>query len=268
MAIMPFTPAGAGTEIDYPTGDNRPVGETPRHINNMVKLRDALDRHYADNPLVFAAANMFVYYVRGDRLKHVSPDVFIVFGVPKDKPRKNYLVWEEDGHTPDLVVELTSASTREEDLNDKMQLYAQVLGVREYILFDPYAEYLDPPLQGYRLREGEYAPLELVAGRLPSEVLGGLQFERDEGDLRLYNPLAGSWLPTEEELRHAAETDRERERTDRLRAEEERDRERAAREREQNARLRAEEENQRLRQEIESLRQRSADEGNGRGATG
>lgn len=261
MATMPFTPTDAGAGIDYPTGDNRPVGETPRHINNMVRLRDALDRHYAGDPLVFAAANMFVYYVPGDRLKHVSPDVFIVFGVPKDKPRKNYLVWEEDGHTPDLVVELTSASTREEDVDDKMWLYARMLAVREYILFDPYAEYLDPPLQGYRLRNGEYLPIEPVAGRLPSEVLGGLQFERDEGDLRLYDPATGAWLPTEEELRLAAE-DRAR------RVEAERERAETAREREHAERMRAEAEVQRLRQEIERLRRASGDGGNGQGANG
>lgn len=261
MATIPFTRPVTGAEIDYPSGDNRPVGETPRHINNMVKLRDALDRYYAGDPLVFAAANMFVYYVKGDRLKHVSPDVFIVFGVPKDKPRKNYLVWEEDGHTPDLVVELTSASTREEDVDDKMSLYARMLAVREYILFDPYAEYLDPPLQGYRLREGEYTPIQPVAGRLPSEVLGGLQFERDEGDLRLYNPATGARLPTEEELRLAAEDRARRVEAERERAEIDRERERAER-------VRAESEVERLRQEVERLRRASADGGNGQSANG
>lgn len=268
MATIPFTRPATGDEIDYPSGDNRPVGETPRHINNMVKLRDALDRHYADDPNFFAAANMFVYYVPGERLKHVSPDVFVVFGVPRDKPRKKYLVWEEGGRTPDLVIELTSASTRDEDVDDKMWLYRQMLGVREYILFDPYAEYLDPPLQGYRLEHGEYVPIEPVAGRLPSQVLGGLQFERDEGDLRIFDPVTNAWLPTEQELRLAAEERASRVESERVRADEERDRERAARERERNARLRAEEENERLRQEIESLRQRSANGGNGQGATG
>lgn len=260
MATLPFTRPALGDEIDYPSGDNRPVGETPRHINNMVALRDALDRHYADNSNFFAAANMFVYYVPGERLKHVSPDVFVVFGVPRDKPRKKYLVWEEGGRNPDLVIELTSASTRDEDVDDKMWLYRQILGVREYILFDPYAEYLDPPLQGYRLEDGEYVPLEPVAGRLPSQVLGGLQFERDEGDLRIYDPVANAWLPTEQELRLAAEERASRVESERVRADEERQRER-------DARLRAEEENERLRKEIELLRRRSTG-GNGQGANG
>lgn len=245
MATIPFTPPGTGDEIDYPSGDNRPVGETPRHINNMVALRDALDRYYAGNPNFFAAASMFVYYVRGERLKHVSPDVFVVFGVPRDKPRKKYLVWEEGGHTPDLVIELTSASTRDEDVDDKMWLYRHKLGVREYILFDPYDEYLNPPLQGYRLEQGEYVPIESVGGRLPSQVLGGLQFERDEGDLRIYDPATSAWLPTEQELRLAAE-----ERASRIEAE----------------RIEAQKEIERLRQEIAALRRRSTNGGNGNDA--
>lgn len=268
MATIPFTRPATGAEIDYPSGDNRPVGETPRHINNMVKLRDALDRYYADNSNFFAAANMFVYYVPGERLKHVSPDVFVVFGVPRDKPRKKYLVWEEGGRTPELVIELTSASTRDEDVDDKMWLYRHVLSVREYILFDPYAEYLDPPLQGYRLEQGEYVPIEPVAGRLPSQVLGGLQFERDEGDLRIYDPVANAWLPTEEELRLAAEDRTRRVEGERVRAEEERVRAEQERQRERDARLRAEDEIDRLRQEIERLRRSSGNGGNGQGATG
>lgn len=55
------------------------------------------------------AANMFLYYVPGDRLKHVSPDLFVVHGVAKDKPRKKYSLWEE-GARPELVVELTSGA--------------------------------------------------------------------------------------------------------------------------------------------------------------
>ena len=49
---------------------------------------------------------------------------------------------------------------------------AIVLGVKEYFLFDPFEDYLDPPIQGYRLRKGAYVPIKPVNGRLPSQVTG------------------------------------------------------------------------------------------------
>ena len=84
-------------------------------------------------------------------------------------------------------------------MREKFGLYQDVLKVREYFLFDPHNEYLKPPLQGYRLRKGRYGRIRPVKGRLPSHVLG-LHLERNGKDLRLYDPAAGQWLPTHEEI--------------------------------------------------------------------
>ena len=70
-------------------------------------------------------------------------------GIAK-KQRENYLIWEE-GKAPDLVIELTSKSTKREDQQKKRELYRDVLRVSEYFLFDPTEDYLKPPLQGFRL---------------------------------------------------------------------------------------------------------------------
>ena len=195
-------PLDADADYYYPDSDGRPVGETPVHFRNLRHLVDILEGWFAGEPQVYVAGNMFIYYARGDRLKHVSPDLFVVRGVPKDTPRRKYLLWEE-GKGPDLVVELTSESTREEDVDDKKWLYRDILGVSEYVLFDPFGEYLQPPLMGFRLQEGDYVPMPIVSGRLPSEVLG-LHLEADGENLRLYDPAAGRWLPTPAEVRELA----------------------------------------------------------------
>jgi hypothetical protein len=122
--------------------------------------------------------------------------VFVVKGVAK-RERRNFLTWQE-GKGPDLVIDLTSASTREEDQEDKFQLYQDVLQVREYFLFDPIGEYLQPRLQGFSLQAGRYAPIAEVNGRLPSGVLG-LQLEVSGSELRFCNPATGQWLPTPQE---------------------------------------------------------------------
>lgn len=258
MATVP-SPArvlGAEPEIDYPTGDGRPMAETPIHYKNLTRAVEVLDRYFAKEPLVYVWGNMLVHYEKGNRRKHVSPDVFVALGVPKDKRRDAYFIWEE-GHGLDCVVELTSRSTKKEDLVDKMSVYQDKIVVPEYFLFDPRGEYLDPPLQGHRLRAGKYVPIEMVDGRLPSEVLG-LHLQRDGEWLRFYNPATGLWLPTDEELfieertvRLRAEAERERAEAERERAQAERERAQAERERERTARERAEAERERLAAELQ-----------------
>lgn len=226
------------TEIDYPDSDGRPMGETPDHRDNLAYLVEMLRTWYAENDRVYVSGNMFIYYQPGDRLKHVSPDVFVVKGIPRDVTprRRRYLTWEE-GKNPDLVIELTSPSTREEDKDDKYQIYQATLRVREFFLFDPHHEYLDPPLQGYRLYRGRYRPIQPVDGRLPSDVLG-LHLEGQDWLLRLYDPDTGKWLLTPPEEREA------------LRQAE------GARRQAEQARQQAEAEAERLRQELEALRKR------------
>jgi Uma2 family endonuclease len=217
------------------------------HRRVMTDAIAELETHFEDNPQVYISGNMFVYYVRGDRNKHVSPDVFVAFGVPKHKERESYFVWKE-GKSPDVVFEATSRSTRDEDILDKMYLYRDILKVREYFLFDPKGEYLDPPLQGYRLRQGKYMRIRLVNGRLPSQVLG-LHLERHGSELRLYNPATHLWLPTPQEALAMAEAARRQAETGHRRAD-------AARRQAEAARRQAEAEIERLRRENEELRRR------------
>ena len=54
----------------------------------------------------------------------------------------------EEGKGSDVVIELTSSSTRDEDVKDESVLYERTLRVSEYFLFDPLGDYLDPPLHG------------------------------------------------------------------------------------------------------------------------
>jgi Uma2 family endonuclease len=216
------------------------MGETELHRKKMVDLIDTLEDHFALDPNVYVSGNLLVFYERGNRRKYVSPDVFVVRGVPKLPIRDNYLIWRE-GKAPEVVIEITSKSTRREDERKKSTLYRDVMKVLEYFLFDPTEDYLKPPFQGFRLEGGEYVPITPVASRLPSEVLG-LHLERSGVDLRLYDPAQGRWLPTP---RERAESERERAESERERAEHER-----------NERIRLEAEAQRLREEIAALRHR------------
>jgi Uma2 family endonuclease len=175
-------------EVDYPTSDGKPMAETQRHLNEMVDTIQALDDHYAETPGVHVAGNLLLYYEEGNPRKHISPDVQVTFGIAKLPLRDYFLVWKE-GKCPDVAIEITSKSTRRHDQGKKLVIYRDVLKVREYFLFDPTEDYLDPPLQGFRLVGGDYARIKPVSGRLPSKMLG-LHLERDGGHLRFFDPGA------------------------------------------------------------------------------
>jgi Uma2 family endonuclease len=154
----------------YPTSDGKPMAETDWHRDLMVALIQVLKTFFARDLMVYVSGNLLIFYVPRNRRKHLAPDVFVVKGVP-NHDRPNYLIWEE-GKGPHVVIELTSSSTRAEDVKRKYRLYQDTLKVREYFLFDPLGDYLEPPLQGYRLRKGIYEPIRAVQERLPSQALG------------------------------------------------------------------------------------------------
>jgi Uma2 family endonuclease len=237
-------------DSDYPDSDGRPMAETPQHRRNMTNTIETLYVWFEGESQVYVSGNMFVYYVPGNLLRHVSPDVFVTRDIPKLPERRRYLVWKE-GKGPDVVIEVTSKSTREEDLEDKFRIYQDILRVEEYFLFDPFGEYLKPPLQGYRLVRGRYVRTRPVKGRLPSKVLG-LHLERDGWQLRLYDPKTRQRLliPAEE---HEARVQAEAAQQQAVAAQQQAE---AGQQREAAARQQAEAEVERLRQELEALRRR------------
>ena len=182
-------------DIDYPESDGKPLGESDVHRNEIVDLIHALDTRYEDRPDVYVAGDLLLYYVRGDRRAVVCPDVFLVEGVAKGL-RRSYKLWEE-GRAPSLVIEVTSASSRREDVEKKV-VYAR-LGVEEYFLFDPLREYLAPSFQGFRLHKGVYRAIEPDAEGALTSGTTGLKLRREGVHLRLVDPATGEALPTSKE---------------------------------------------------------------------
>ena len=216
--------------VVYPTSDGQPMAETPVHGDCMMYVTSALrwwfEKHGRED--VYVGMNNFLYYERGNPRAVVAPDVYVVVGAPASPPRDTYMLWNEP-KAPDFVLEVTSKSTRRDDERRKRDVYA-ALGVREYFLYDPRAEYLAPPLQGFRLHEGEYRAVPAVTVlsnrgvAVASEVLGlELRDERGERRVRLRDPATGENLLTYEESQRARE-EAERTRADVVRAREEAER--------------------------------------------
>ena len=194
--------------IKYPESDGKPMGETDKHRKLMNVLIETLEVYFAEEAEVYVSGNLMCYYVEGDPTKSISPDVFVVRGAAKHE-RRIYKFWEENA--PNLVIEVSSRKTKNEDLQWKRQLYAW-LGVEEYFIFDP--EYkLTPPLRAFRLRGKELVEEIVSQNRVVSQVLG-LELVNDGATMRLYNPQTGGFLRTlaeEAAARQQAETRAEQE---------------------------------------------------------
>jgi Uma2 family endonuclease len=178
--------------VFYPESDGKPMAETDVHRKLMMDFILILEDNFEDQDDVYVSGNLLMYYEEGNTRKSISPDVFVVFGVEK-KLRRTYRTWDES-NTPDFVLEVASPSTFKEDMGRKKDLYATVLGVKEYYIYDPLGQIV-PSFIGFRLIDGVYQEIEFVNNRLSSEVLG-LELGEHEGVLRLYNPNTEQWLQT------------------------------------------------------------------------
>jgi len=152
--------------------DGEPL-ESNRHRIAMNVLIRSLKYHWRERQDYFAGGNMFIYYstrqVRNQDFR--GPDFFVVLDTPHNPSRQGWVVWEEEGRYPDVIIELLSQSTAAVDRGPKKELYAQVFKTRDYFIYDPFAPdafqgwTLDLS-QGYR----ELVPNE--QGYLRSDALG------------------------------------------------------------------------------------------------
>jgi Uma2 family endonuclease len=218
-------------EISYPESDGKPMAETDVHRDGMVSIIERLRWRFRGQR-VYVSGNLFIYYEEGDSSKSLAPDVFVVLDCDPRR-RRPFKTWEE-GKGPDFAFETTSAKTRREDQGPKKKRYAQIK-VPELFLYDPLGDWLNPPLQGFRLVHGDY---ERIApepdGSIVSRTLN-IRFTLQDGELvmldlgtgeRLLDDAERAWeeRTRAEEEKHRAEQERDRAEQEKNRAEKEKDR--------------------------------------------
>jgi len=179
------------------------VMETYRHLMQQLALIATLRWLWRDRTDYFVGGNLTVYYSPNQRRSEDfrGPDVFVALGVDGTRDRKSWVVWEEDGKYPNVIIELLSDSTAATDRGEKKLIYEQTFRTPEYFWFDPYSF----ELAGFRLIGGHYQPIPPdEQGRVGSEQLDLLLGVVD-GSLRLFT-RDGALVPTpEESAEHAAD---------------------------------------------------------------
>lgn len=213
--------------------------ESARHAQQVSVLIESLDYAWARRSDFYLGGDMPLYYSETQTKTNDfrCPDLFVVLGTSRQPERRAWIVWEEGGKAPDLIIELLSESTEHVDRGEKKRIYSRSLKVPEYFLFDPFSGVLE----GYDLHdvpeqaagdEGRhvYVPkLPDSSGRFDTRL--GLQLGKVRGT---HYGVEADWLrwidrsgrplpmPREDAERANAETERanaEAERAQRLQAE-------------------------------------------------
>ncbi|MFH0825716.1 MAG: Uma2 family endonuclease [Pseudomonadota bacterium] len=189
-------------DVYYPDTDGEPAAEGDIQLTYLLYCREALRLWFSASSDVYVTGNLLFYYEKGNPKKSFAPDVGVVFGVPNHE-RPSYKIWEE-GKAPEVIIEITSRSTRRTDMNFKKGLYRD-LGVSEYYLYDPCGDYLRPQLKAFSLDEiGLYIDVRPVviasdAFMVYSPTLD-LELRVEGGRLRLFDRESGHYLLSTKEL--------------------------------------------------------------------
>ncbi len=174
---------------------DEPPLETELHLEQIMLLLKCLKWLWRDRNDFYAAGNLTIYYSQNKRKTEDfrGPDFFVVLDTER-KTRKSWVVWEEDGKYPHVILEILSESTANTDKELKKKLYQDTFRTPDYFWFDPYTL----EFAGFHLVDGKYQPLELNnQGHLWSQQLE-LYIGIYQGLLRYFTP-EGELVPTPEE---------------------------------------------------------------------
>ncbi|MBD2457612.1 Uma2 family endonuclease [Nostoc sp. FACHB-87] len=208
-------PQATPEDVIFPPGDlysDEPPLETELHLRQIILLFKCLEWLWRDRNDFYAAGNLTIYYSWNKRKdEHFrGPDFFVVLDTER-RTRKSWVVWEEEGKYPNVILEILSESTAKTDKDLKKKLYQNTFRTPDYFWFDPETQ----EFAGFHLVDGQYQTLEPNAqGHLWSQQLG-LYLGIHEGLLRFFTPV-GLLVPTPEE---AAEFERQQKELAQARAE-------------------------------------------------
>ena len=149
--VLDWEPPMPPTDLIFDDGE--PL-ESNRHRIAMNVLIRSLQQAWNNRNDFYTGGNMFVYYssAQARNRDFRGPDFFAVLDVDGRKERPGWVVWEEEGRYPDVIVELMSPSTAAVDTGTKKDIYERVFRTPDYFVFNPF----DPnSLQGWHLNASQ-----------------------------------------------------------------------------------------------------------------
>jgi Uma2 family endonuclease len=197
-------------DITFPPGDlwsDEPPLESDWHRKQMETLIGSVESWFQGSQDFYVSGNLTIYYSPNQRKSEDfrGPDFFVVLGAER-KDRKSWVVWQEGGKYPNVIVEILSDTTAAVDKGLKKQIYQDIFRTPDYFWFDP--QTLE--IKGFHMIDGQYQELAPTAtGWLWSQQLG-LYLGVHEGRLRFFTPDGQLVLLGEEQERQRAQQERQR----------------------------------------------------------
>ncbi|MCY4056847.1 MAG: Uma2 family endonuclease [Gammaproteobacteria bacterium] len=197
-------------EDGYPYSDGHFEMEGDFHSGPLRAVLDALRAIFDGRDDMYFAADMGLFFEKGNRRAVVVPDLVVVFGAAR-RSRNSFKLWQEP-KAPDFVMEVISDDSLRNDMEYKPPLYA-ALGVTEYWTFDSLGR-IPTPIIARRLGgAGTYEAIPRgLDGSYHSDVLG-FDLRADPSGLGVRDTATGECVfdpGTLARLRQAAETRAER----------------------------------------------------------
>ncbi len=144
------------TAEELPDSDDTPVDNELQELAPTL-LKAVLAYRWKDRTDWFFGIDMGIYYNPDE--PPIVPDGFLSLGVESVKSenlRSSYVLWEEQGILPQLVLEVVSKTYRRE-YSGKKDFYEQ-LGILYYVVYNP-SRRRKPTLEVYKLIQGRYLPM-------------------------------------------------------------------------------------------------------------
>lgn len=144
-------------EDELPDEDQVPM-ESDWQFRGIGLLLDVIDQCFARRNDFYAGGNMFIYYRLKGALRHMfrGPDFFLVWNTTRQPQRRYWMVWNEGGLVPNVVIELSSKKSLSDDLGEKKDIYERDLKVPEYFCFSENGKVF----RGFRLGKRKYKELQ------------------------------------------------------------------------------------------------------------
>ena len=222
---------GSLPPTDLISDDGKPLETNQHRIAMNVLIRSYQHYRGADTDF-YTGGNMFIYYssAQAENRGFRGPDFFVALNVEGTHRRLSWVVWDEDGHYPDMIVELMSPSTAKVDVGEKKEIYDRIFKTQDYFVYNPFDS---TSLKGWYHQRGyqEIAPdhrgwlwcetlglwLGTWSGNIERETMNWLRFFDRDGNLVLLPEEAASQRAEAEAQRANTESQRVEKLADRLR---------------------------------------------------